>query len=560
MPRTKKLSYRQRNKARRESKQNLTSNQTCQSQQYANKTLSEKAVEQHSVGQSNITDINLQSIHTHDTFTFFPPDDLWRDGKIAILKQFITDNNEQIHTSSYPNFPNICSPILYTNTARPCNIWRIVGDGNCFFRSLSFIITKSENNHHILRHLIVQSLLECDLPSTSKSVQDYIQTSHMSDDSVWATEVEIMTAAKLLQTDIYTYAVSGSEWKWLRFPACGSLSERIDTNKRAIYIQNTNRSHFDVVYGLNNTDLCLVAQNLESAQPKTTRDRVQEELNRQNLWQQNKDEQKQKVNTKLPPSSSCSNSTKRMQKLRATNSAYREQERKKDIIYQRTSRQYKMYCQEQMQKNIKRMKTKRTDFVYTQNEKVQNRKRMKDTRQNEEYSQKEKKQNIKRMKDTRQNKEYSQNEKMQNIKRVKDTRQNEEFSQKEKKQNIKRMKDTRQNEEYSQNEKIQNIKRMKDTKQNEEYSQNERKKNIKRMKDTRQNEEYSQNEKIQNIKRMKDTKQNEEYSQNEKIQNIKRMKDTKQNDRTTKIEDLPNLSKTYSTKSKSYKSAKYSRK
>ncbi|XP_071855229.1 uncharacterized protein [Apostichopus japonicus] len=524
MPRTKKLSYRQRNKTRRESKQNITSNQTCQSQQYANKTLSEKAIEQHSVGQSNITDINLQSIHTYDTFTFFPPDDLWRDGKIAILKQLITDKNEQIHTSSYPNFPDICSPILYTNTARPCNIWRIVGDGNCFFRSLSFIITKSENNHHILRRLIVQSLQECDLPSTSKSVQDYMQTSHMSDDSVWATEVEIMTAAKVLQTDIYTYAVSGSEWKWLRFPACGSLSERIDTNKRAIYIQNTNRSHFDVVYGLNNTDLCLVAQNLESAQPKTTRDRVQEELNRQNLWQQNKDEQKQKVNiTKLPPSSSCSNSTKRMQKLRATNSAYREQERKKDITYQRTRRQNKMYCQEQIQKNVKRMKAKRTDCVNTQNERTRNTKRMKDIRQQPDYSQNEKVQNRKRMKDTRQNEEYSQKEKKQNIKRMKDTRQNEEYSQNERKKNIKRVKDKRQNEEYSQNERKKNIKRVKDKRQNEEYSQNERKKNIKRVKDKRQKLEYSQIEQIQNIKRMNTIRKNDTYSVPEKQKNQERM-------------------------------------
>lgn len=128
MPRTKKLSYRQRNKAITELRQYERSNQACHSQPQtpATETLSQETVEQQSVGHPIITDIFLQNIHTHDTFTFFPPNDLWCHEKIALLKQLISANNEHILTYSSPKFPNICSPILYTNTATLHDIWRIV--------------------------------------------------------------------------------------------------------------------------------------------------------------------------------------------------------------------------------------------------------------------------------------------------------------------------------------------------------------------------------------------------------------------------------------------------
>ncbi|KAJ8048641.1 hypothetical protein HOLleu_01032 [Holothuria leucospilota] len=119
-----------------------------------------------------------------------------------------------------------------------------------------------------------------------------------------------MAAASLLQTDIYIFAVSGYQWKWLRYPASGKLSARVNQSKRAVYLINANSNHYDVVHSVDNSLDSCITNSLPN--PKTTLELVQEELQRQCLWQQQKTSQHQ-----LDVSKMSATSASRMRKLKS---------------------------------------------------------------------------------------------------------------------------------------------------------------------------------------------------------------------------------------------------
>lgn len=144
--------------------------------------------------------------------------------------QIPCDHQESIVGTSF-NSPQVCKV-----DAKLTIVTNIGGDGNCFFRCLSFLITNTEENHAVLRQLTVQAIQQSHLHSATQTVEEYIQLTKVDSVNVWSTEVEVLAAASLLQTDIYTYALHGHCWKWLRYPACGNLDTPVDITKRAIYL------------------------------------------------------------------------------------------------------------------------------------------------------------------------------------------------------------------------------------------------------------------------------------------------------------------------------------
>ena len=93
----------------------------------------------------------------------------------------------------------------------PDCVRNIQGDGNCFFRAISYAISGSERNYMRLRIAIVNHLLKygCRYNTYLREgfcdVEDYIQRQRMFCSGVWATEVEIMAVAHMLETDIKNY-------------------------------------------------------------------------------------------------------------------------------------------------------------------------------------------------------------------------------------------------------------------------------------------------------------------------------------------------------------------
>lgn len=100
---------------------------------------------------------------------------------------------------------------------KPCMNKQINGDGNCFFRAISYSLGSSENHHYKVRKAICKHVLEnandfkTFLRSEDVSVESHV--SRMMQEGEWATELEILALAHMLYVDIFTF----SDGRWIRF-------------------------------------------------------------------------------------------------------------------------------------------------------------------------------------------------------------------------------------------------------------------------------------------------------------------------------------------------------
>ena len=99
-------------------------------------------------------------------------------------------------------------------------IKRMVGDGNCFFRSLSHQLFSSEEKHYTVRSTLVRfenlnkSLFSAYLMADNEPTIDS-HVKKMSRPQVWATQVEIFAASSFFQIPIYSlYYTSVTEFHW----------------------------------------------------------------------------------------------------------------------------------------------------------------------------------------------------------------------------------------------------------------------------------------------------------------------------------------------------------
>ncbi|XP_058472555.1 uncharacterized protein LOC131445864 [Solea solea] len=126
----------------------------------------------------------------------------------------------------------------------PCKKDTIVGDGNCFFRSVSQAVCGSQKNHRKIRLAVVKQLednavaYESILRSEFSSVSDYVSKSRMRYVGSWATEVEIQAAADCLGVSIFTYIGD----RWLEY----SCKNR-QFSSQAVYLDNINGNHYETV-------------------------------------------------------------------------------------------------------------------------------------------------------------------------------------------------------------------------------------------------------------------------------------------------------------------------
>lgn len=129
---------------------------------------------------------------------------------------------------------------------KPVAIKSVKGDGNCWFRALSY---GTEANHSLLRKLITslkrseegRALLE-----GLNEDRDYLNVSQMAMDRVWASEVEIFATSKFLDKSIYIYSFHGESLKWTLFSKNGSSQDSHQEESFLYFINNT-KDHFNVV-------------------------------------------------------------------------------------------------------------------------------------------------------------------------------------------------------------------------------------------------------------------------------------------------------------------------
>ncbi|XP_062615266.1 uncharacterized protein LOC134277003, partial [Saccostrea cucullata] len=145
-----------------------------------------------------------------------------------------------------------------TNITEPRFEKEILGDGNCFFRAVSFSLTNSEDFHNIIRKAVCEHMMgnkelyKSFLKDGIQSVESHISSTQMSQEGTWATEVEIFATAHLLNIDLYTY----SEGCWLRF-SVAEVDPCRQSRTGAIYLNHYQQNHYNVVLSVNGEELDL---------------------------------------------------------------------------------------------------------------------------------------------------------------------------------------------------------------------------------------------------------------------------------------------------------------
>ena len=122
----------------------------------------------------------------------------------------------------------------------------MLGDGNCYFRCISSVLSGKENYHRDVRKVLCKyiswfpgrlSVLITDKDELKNGCK-YIERSGMRENGKWATEVEILTTVKCFQRDIFTYYQN----RWQRHCYLADYSDD------AIYLINE-KEHFNILLG-----------------------------------------------------------------------------------------------------------------------------------------------------------------------------------------------------------------------------------------------------------------------------------------------------------------------
>ena len=81
---------------------------------------------------------------------------------------------------------------------------------------------------------------------------DYVNTSGTRLPDRWASEVEIVAMASLLNTTIGVYSVYASTWSWAMHKPNSQMSNG-PINDEVIYLYNKNRNHYEPVISIKST-------------------------------------------------------------------------------------------------------------------------------------------------------------------------------------------------------------------------------------------------------------------------------------------------------------------
>ena len=211
------------------------------------------------------SELAITGVYTDNShFKYNPVDVEWQLRVCRLLGLGFCGPNRIIPGS--PNAP-LANPVGFKN---------IRGDGNCMFRSLSFIITGSEDQHMHVRRAIIRHmrdignvLWESQISSLLNNlrsigevsvgnnqspnadhmagINQYIAATRMDHDKTWGSEVEIMVLAHLLDTAVYSYDTARG---WNRYTPANvygqfDVSTRVNS-QMAMYVRY-NINHYDVV-------------------------------------------------------------------------------------------------------------------------------------------------------------------------------------------------------------------------------------------------------------------------------------------------------------------------
>ena len=113
-------------------------------------------------------------------------------------------------------------PVSALLTTQHRKLKKIIGDGNCLFRALSYFIHGSEDFHTIMRQQLVDFVHSNKAVFVPYVLSGTIETHilHMKHDRIWGTQVELQAIATLTQRDVFVLTDSfggTTNTRWMKY-------------------------------------------------------------------------------------------------------------------------------------------------------------------------------------------------------------------------------------------------------------------------------------------------------------------------------------------------------
>ena len=134
----------------------------------------------------------------------------------------------------------------------PISVHQIRGDGNCLFRARCYVITGSQRQYFKLRSAIVAHMRSTTACTnllggyniiTERTIDEYIEHSHMEQNGVWSTQSEMFVLAHMAEINISSFNKQEQRYNFL-FPGVIDYDMYPEDDTRpSIYTGN----HFNVV-------------------------------------------------------------------------------------------------------------------------------------------------------------------------------------------------------------------------------------------------------------------------------------------------------------------------
>ena len=186
-------------------------------------------------------------------YRYYQTDEMWQRQACSRLgARFVSSTRFQ------PGGPHV---VLTRPDLR--SLRHVQSDGNCLFRAFAYIVTGSESQHMQIREGILSYMLSIEnlltgydtnghanylVPLNCRTVQEYINTRHMSTNGTWGTELEMMCLSHMFNTNVFSFDAGSNTWG-IFCPANIDRSLPRDYTTMSIYIYLRN-NHFYVVAGI----------------------------------------------------------------------------------------------------------------------------------------------------------------------------------------------------------------------------------------------------------------------------------------------------------------------
>lgn len=106
---------------------------------------------------------------------------------------------------------------VFANDYIPTLRKSVVGDGNCWYRAVSYLVFGDESRYADIRVQVSRFMEVNAAKLNERNGENYVENSQVAIDQVWATDAEISATSTMLRTKIYLHAENGGKWRWLKF-------------------------------------------------------------------------------------------------------------------------------------------------------------------------------------------------------------------------------------------------------------------------------------------------------------------------------------------------------